>query len=161
MTSIDATERMPIVVRWLWDDCHLIDGGRAYIVEIPAERAVRLEGGRSTHEVDAYLKAVATQVAMWPGTVTEGHVSCLFTADGRVVKHYHDPWFPYSNLWNAYCPLRRLGIRVAGLDDLVHIPDEVITRAIDDDIPSTWCLGPESWAGTELEVSQKRSLTGR
>ena len=147
-----GTERQPILIRWLWNDCHLLDGGRAFVVEIPAERASGLLDERSADEAHAYLERVAMQASRWPGTVTESHVTCIVSEDGRVVESYSDPWFPYSNLWNAYCPLRRLGIRVAGLVDLQAITAEQIQKALDDDIPSIWCLDPDSWDGTELEV---------
>ncbi len=144
-------ERQSIVVRWLWNQCHLLGGRRAYVVEIPAEGTLGLPGTGPNDEVNAYLEGVARQVSRWPGTVTEGHVTCIVSADGRVVDAYVDPWFPYSNLWNAYCPLRRLGIRVGELADLQNIPGEVIHKALNDDIPSVWCLDLDSWDGTELE----------
>lgn len=151
MELAGGTERQPILVRWLWDDCHLLGGRRAYVVEIPAERALGLLAVRSHDEADAYLEGVARQASRWPGTVTVGHVTCIVSADGRVVDSYTDPWFPYSNQWNAYCPLRRLGIRVAELADLQGIAGEQVKRSLDDDILSVWCLDPDSWDGTELE----------
>lgn len=151
MELVRGPERQPIVVRWLWDECHLLGGGRAYVVEIPAERTLGLLGAGSNDKVNAYQERVARQVSRWPGTVTEGHVTCIVSVDGRVVDTYVDPWFPYSNLWNAYCPLRRLGIRVGELADLQNIPGEMIQKALNDDIPSVWCLDLDSWDGTELE----------
>jgi len=69
----------------------------------------------------------------------------------RMLEAFQDPWFPYSNLWNGYCPLLRLGVRVDALEQLQAIPEESIREAHDVDLASIWCLEPGSWDGTELE----------
>ena len=46
------------------------------------------------------------------------------------------------------------GRKLDELEDLKNISDERIRIAIADGIRSVWCLDPDSWNGTELEVSR-------
>ena len=147
----DGVGSQPIVVRWLWNDCDLLGGSRAYVVEIPAGRISGLPGAQPHEKEEAYLEHVAACAARLPGTVTPGHVTCIVSADGRVVDSYVQPMFPYSGMWNGYCPLRRMGIRVADLADLQRISDEQVQKSLDEDIASTWCVDPGAWDGPELE----------
>lgn len=142
----------PIIVRWLWEDCPHADGERAFVVEIPIGRMDgHLPEGMTDADLAEYLDRVALQVQRWPGTVSEGHVTCVVATDGRMLQTFQDPWFPYSNLWNGYCPLLRLGVRVDALEQLKAIPEERIREAHDVDLASIWCLEPGSWDVTELE----------
>lgn len=147
----EGSGSQPIVVRWLWNDCDLLGGGRAYVVEIPAGRVSGILGAQSHDREEAYLEYVAACAARLPGTVTPGHVTCIVSADGRVIDSYVQPLFPYSGMWNGYCPLRRMGIRVADLADLQRISDEQVQKSLDEDIAATSCLDPGAWDGTELE----------
>jgi len=97
-----------------------------------------------------YLEYVAVCADRLPGTVTPGHVTCIVSADGRVIDSYVQPMFPYSGMWNGYCPLRRMGIRVADLADLQRISDQQVQKSLDEDIASTWCVDPGAWDGAEL-----------
>lgn len=150
----EATPR-PIIVRYLWDSCHLVGCARAFVVEIPAERIaetlVDYHGPEPLWPLDDYLAMVASQSTTFPGTVMADHVMCLVTSDGAVAIAFESPIFPYSNLWNSYCPLRRIAVLVNTLADIPRIPEEAIQRAIDDKIASTWCLDPSAWIGTDLE----------
>ena len=147
----DRTGSQPIVVRWLWNDCDLLGGGRAYVVEIPAGRVSGLLGAQPHDREETYLEYVAASAARLPGTVTPGHVTCIVSADGRVIDSYVQPLFPYSGMWNGYCPLRRMGIHVADLADLQRISDKQVQKSLDEDIAATSCLDPGAWDGTELE----------
>lgn len=149
--SDDISDRL-VIVGWLWEDCPMADDGRAFVVEIPIARvSVAWREGRTEGDVAEYLDRVVGQAQRCPGTVTLEHVTCVVGADGRMLQAFQDPWFPYSNLWNGYCPLVRLGVRVETLEHLPSIPEERIQTAIADDIASIWCLEPRSWDGTELE----------
>ncbi len=155
-----TTSRNPVVIRWLWNECPLVGGDRAFIVEVPIELRALLVGAPSRDGVNAssesdvneYLERVASQASRWPGTVTRAHISCVVDSEGRVLDAYVNPWFGYASLWNGYSPLRRMGVRLANLTDIQSIPAEVLQKALDDDIASTWCLDREAWDGTELAI---------
>lgn len=87
----DGTGHQPILVRWLWNDCHLLGGSRAYVVEIPAGRISGLPGALPHDRAADYLEHVAACADRLPGTVTPGHVTCIVSADGRVVDSYVQP----------------------------------------------------------------------
>ena len=153
----DGTGNQPILVRWLWNDCDLLGGNRAYVVEIPAGRACGLLGAQSHDRAEAYLEEVAACASRLPGTVTPGHVTCIVSADGRVVDSYVEPLFPHSGMWNGYGPLRRMGRRVANLADLQRISDEQVQKSRDEDMVATSCLDPDALDGTGLDIGCRRA----
>ena len=115
------TPIVPILVRWFWPDCHLASGQPAFIVEIPADRMVEVDGDRPEREVSSYLRRVEELASMMPGSVTEGHVTCVIAATGALLRAYENPAMPYSGLWNAYNPLQSVGVQIANISELANI----------------------------------------
>lgn len=111
----------PILVRWFWPDCHLASGQPAFIVEIPADRMVELDSDRPKREVCSYLRTVAELARTLPGSVTEGHVTCVIAATGAVLRAYENPAMPYSGMWNAYSPLQSVGVQIANISELADV----------------------------------------
>lgn len=115
------TPAAPILVRWFWPECHLAAGQPAFIVEIPAERMFEVGVNRPEDEVSSYLRTVDGLARMRPGSVTEGHVTCVIAANGAVLRAYENPAMPYSGMWNAYNPLEPVDAQIVDMSELVEI----------------------------------------
>lgn len=157
MTGDATVDGRPTVVRFLWDQCHLIEGRRAFVVEVPAEVLATSAFADDPHCRDAdlatYLDTVASQSQRWPGTVVSGYVTCVVSDQGELVRAFMNPFFPYSGQWNGYCPLRRVGVLVESIADVAHVPEHVVEQTRADDVPSLWCLARDAWDGTDLGAS--------
>ena len=146
----------PVIVRFVMENSDLASGARLFLVEVPSRQVPETwpVPGRSNESREAligrYLKRVADLAQSWPGAVTPGHVSCLVNETGQVVSPFHDPEYPYANLWNGSSPLRRLGVLVPNVASVAKISLNAVMIALRQDIGSLECIVPPGWEGTEL-----------
>jgi hypothetical protein len=129
---------------FLWENCHMFDGQRAYWVEVPLEVfRSDIQGsvpGTCTYRdnLDAYLQRGDRAAEDFPDLVKNNHVYLLVREDGLVYE-MPEQTTPYSPMWNAYCPFVMFHKKIASLSSLSRIDARDIDEALKKGRPMDGC----------------------
>lgn len=124
---------------FIWENCDVFDGRRAYWVEVPLEVFYKeiensIDGKNLYRDnMDDYLASVDRASKDFPDLVKKNHVYLLVREDGLAYE-MPAPRMPYSQLWNAYCPLIEFQKEISSLSSLSQIDapdiDDVLKKGI-------------------------------
>lgn len=129
---------------FIWENCEVFDSQRAYWVEVPLEVFLsEIENSidrKNLYEdnMDDYLASVERATKDFPDSVKKNHVYLLVREDGLAYE-MPEPRMPYSQLWNAYCPLIEFQKEISSLSSLSQIDVRDIDDALTNDRQMDGC----------------------
>ena len=123
----------------VWENCHIFDGKTAFWVEVPLEtfrsdiQGLDSETNIYMDSIDEYLKEVENAAEILPDKVRKNYVYLLVREDGKAYK-IPKPTYPYSPMWNAYCPFVVFQKEIDNLSCLSQLDIRKINNSSDDEL---------------------------